>query len=480
MKLFSKVFIIFLFIFNASRLYARQDSVTLVGVCNNKDIQEIKIVTDSHFWGEFTPSILVMGDKKDKDTFRLKFHIDKPRHASLMILGRTWHIYITPEDSLSFKIAKNNGKFKIHFTGKNEQYYNYNPKMEDFMNSHKYSNDYNKIIQYEKSLDNWYNWRITFFKQYKKEHTLSKGFLEYIHKEIIYEYVYRLYFPLYHHKVKSRNLPSNYFKRLKKIQWDKGNYIHFSNYSRLAYSVKYIFGKSPDNIWNKFDDLYSNLKNHFKGRKRDYLIANLIGIYTKKQLPGYRKALLSAIDNAPKYIRDSACLKYINRCRLAYLKIDRPFPSKILSNTYLKKLGTTAKLSLSDLLKRYESQAIYIDFWASWCGACINDINHSKEAKKIINERNVVYIYVSLDTKKDESKWKQASIENKISNNQYLLCNDFSSPLVKFLEINYLPRYMILNKKHKVVNINAPRPTKYHLTELKNMIGKLTQKVYHY
>jgi radical SAM protein with 4Fe4S-binding SPASM domain len=42
--------------------------------------------------------------------------------------------------------------------------------------------------------------------------------------------------------------------------------------------------------------------------------------------------------------------------------------------------------------------------------------------------------------------------------NQYLLENVKTSPLIKYLNINTIPRYITIDAKHKIIDSFAPRP----------------------
>lgn len=457
---------------------AKSLPVFMRGSCNDSSIQFVKIVRYSPFWGEFTPVVLAKKNKRSNNEFIINFNINEPVHAYFMIMRHTWDIYITPGDSIYFKIKRdNNNKLQISFTGKHASNYNYDVQLEESLKLHpkpKYSNP--KL--YKKNLDSWYQWRINFLTDYKESNKVFPDFIKYEKNEIKYEYIRYLYTPIQRGKLDKDTISSNYFKLADGLSMKDASGFHFSDNSKLAYTYKYILCYT-ENTWDNFDSIYSNIKQNFSGIIRAYLVSNLIGVFAKKQLQSYSSSLLEAIKGASKYVEDSECLNYIVKCEQEYLLLNKPFPKKILENTYLKSFSNT-RLSLADLLKKYKEQAVYFDFWASWCAACRVDIAHSSQAKKFLNDKKVIYIYISMDTKINEDKWRKAALEDNITKNQYILIDDFSSPLNKFLNINYLPRYIIIGKNHNIKNINAPRPTKNHLSQLKMSIIDALKVVYNY
>jgi len=99
--------------------------------------------------------------------------------------------------------------------------------------------------------------------------------------------------------------------------------------------------------------------------------------------------------------------------------------------------GTPAKLS------DYKGKAIFLNFWASWCGDCIKEMPSIEKAQQLLQNDNVVFLLVS-----DESAEKvKAFQERKPYDFNYLL----SAQPFDELGIHAIPTTYLINKNGEVV-----------------------------
>src|SRR5947209_5029225 len=69
-----------------------------------------------------------------------------------------------------------------------------------------------------------------------------------------------------------------------------------------------------------------------------------------------------------------------------------------------------AELTLKDLsgkrvhLNDYRSKIVVLNFWATWCGPCKEEMPRFVEAEKQYSSRGIVFIAASLDDKKGRDK----------------------------------------------------------------------------
>ncbi|CAL2087843.1 Thioredoxin domain-containing protein [Tenacibaculum sp. 190524A05c] len=126
------------------------------------------------------------------------------------------------------------------------------------------------------------------------------------------------------------------------------------------------------------------------------------------------------------------------------------------------------KTTLDKFLKNNLGKVVYIDLWASWCLPCRYKMEDLKKLKEHYADKNVAFVYLSID--EYEKDWKQASIEEELNTNKnsFLIQNFKSSKFLKSLKINSIPRYLLLGRNGEMIDENAPGPDAKELKELIN------------
>ena len=117
--------------------------------------------------------------------------------------------------------------------------------------------------------------------------------------------------------------------------------------------------------------------------------------------------------------------------------------------------GTT---SLDDLLGK--GKYLYIDVWATWCSFCKREIPLLKKLEEEYHGKNIEFVSISVDDKKQHEKWKQTIVDREMTGIQ-LFSGKKQAELEwaqKFL-IKGLPKFIIIDPDGNIVNPNAPPPS---------------------
>jgi thiol-disulfide isomerase/thioredoxin len=111
--------------------------------------------------------------------------------------------------------------------------------------------------------------------------------------------------------------------------------------------------------------------------------------------------------------------------------------------------------SLSD----YKGKYVYIDVWATWCGPCLAEIPHLKKVEAEYHDKNIVFISISIDAKKDYEKWKNMVNQKELGGVQLFADNDWNSQFVKDYGIQGIPRFILIDPSGNVLEADASRPS---------------------
>lgn len=102
-----------------------------------------------------------------------------------------------------------------------------------------------------------------------------------------------------------------------------------------------------------------------------------------------------------------------------------------------------------NIISKYKGKIIFIDFWATWCGPCIQGIQEIAPIKAGLMDKNVVFIYITNDTSPEKA---YHTLVPEIKGEHYRLTADEYNILSTRFEIYGIPHYAIINQKGVVVN----------------------------
>ncbi len=120
------------------------------------------------------------------------------------------------------------------------------------------------------------------------------------------------------------------------------------------------------------------------------------------------------------------------------------------------------KVSLKDMRGSF----VYIDVWATWCAPCIKQVPYLKQLEEYFRGRNVVFVSISVDKKELKSRWKQMIADKQLGGVQLFADNSFDSDFMNALDVNSIPRFILIDPDGNIVETEAPRPSYEKTTKL--------------
>lgn len=146
------------------------------------------------------------------------------------------------------------------------------------------------------------------------------------------------------------------------------------------------------------------------------------------------------------------------------IKLERGSPSPKFVN-YENHAGGSS--SLDEFLGKY----VYIDVWATWCGPCKRQIPFLEKVEEQYHDKNIEFVTISVDYKKDYGKWKKMVAEKNMKGIQLIAPDAFNSDFISEFNIQGIPRFILIDPQGNLISANAPLPEDEKLIELFNELG---------
>ncbi|MFD2890504.1 TlpA family protein disulfide reductase [Flavobacterium chuncheonense] len=120
------------------------------------------------------------------------------------------------------------------------------------------------------------------------------------------------------------------------------------------------------------------------------------------------------------------------------------FKKEALEN--VMKTTTNTTISFEEILKKYKGKTIVIDVWASWCSDCIKGMPKVKALQK--QYPDATYLFISMD--KTFEAWQKGIEKYDLQGEHYLTSDGMKGIFGKSIELDWIPRYMVVDKKGRI------------------------------
>jgi len=142
-------------------------------------------------------------------------------------------------------------------------------------------------------------------------------------------------------------------------------------------------------------------------------------------------------------------------------RVETQFSEAALNDEFVTFNGDT--VLFKTILQKHLGNTVFIDVWASWCKDCLEGLPSVKELQA--KHPNVDFVYLSLD--KTQKAWKKGINRLEIKGDHYFMQSGWKGAMGTFLDLDWIPRYMIIDKQGSIKVFKAIKTT--DITLLNNL-----------
>ncbi len=140
---------------------------------------------------------------------------------------------------------------------------------------------------------------------------------------------------------------------------------------------------------------------------------------------------------------------------------ERPtqFSNEALEETFLN--WNEEEVTFREITNTYKGSKVVIDIWASWCKDCIVTLPELKALQQAYPD--VKFVFLSLD--KTPKSWKRGVERFQIEGEHYFMQGGKKGAFGDFLNVWWIPRYVVLNEKGDITLYKATKITDKNIVE---------------
>jgi thiol-disulfide isomerase/thioredoxin len=126
-------------------------------------------------------------------------------------------------------------------------------------------------------------------------------------------------------------------------------------------------------------------------------------------------------------------------------QLGKPIAEMPFGATMFKVDSIESKQLLANLKSSFDGKALVIDFWATWCSPCLQEMPHSKKLHDDAKELPVEFVYLCTSRSSNLDQWKSKIAEFEISGTHIFVEEDIENELMNLFSVSGFPSYVLID-----------------------------------